>query len=135
MFLVSFKHNEKAYENFDISKEEIRQQLVEQGIDVEAIAKAERKKQLSEQTDNYFYTEAENRGGYKNMGEILYDTQEGDPDAQFLKSLYDAIWTKEEELEQIVDSMTIEELLNLDVQKICKEAYDQVKAELETTSE
>jgi len=31
--------------------------------------------------------------------------------------------------------MTIEELLNLDVQKICKEAYDQVKAELETTSE
>jgi len=95
----------------------------------------EAKRILSSQTDRYFYTEAENRGGYKNMGEIIYDAEQGDEDAQFLKSLYDAIWTKEEELEQIVDSMTIEELLNLDVQKICKEAYDQVKAELETTSE
>ena len=69
------------------------------------------------------------------MGEIIYDAEQGDEDALFLKSLYDAIWAREEELEAQIDEMSLEELLNLNVQKICKEAYDQVKAELETTSE
>ena len=68
------------------------------------------------------------------MGEIVHDAQEGDSDAQFLLKLYDAIWEKEEEFETQIDSMSLEELLNLDVQKICKEAYDQVKAELENTT-
>jgi len=81
-------------------------------------------------TDRYFYEEANKRGGYKNMGEIMYDAQEGDSDAIFLKSLYDAVWNKEEELENKVMSMSFEELLSFDVKKFAYEAYDEVKATL-----
>ena len=129
--LVTFKHNGITYENFDISDEKTRQQLTEQGVDVETVLKTEIKKQLSEQTDNYFYAEAENRGGYKNMGEILYDADQGDPDAQFLKKLYDEIWAKEEELEDLIDQKTIDELLALDLKKLCEEEYGKVVQELE----
>jgi|GEM_PF-4781130 len=92
----------------------------------------EKKRELSQATDRYFYSQAKARGGYLNMGEILYDAQQGDPDAKFLKQLYDAIWAKEEELEAQLEQMSLEQLLELDLEAWAKEAYDQVKAELES---
>lgn len=82
-------------------------------------------------TDRYFYAEAEKRGGYKNMGEINYDADQGDPDAQFLRKLYDAIWAKEEELEGLIGQKTFDELLALDLKKLCEEEYNKVVQELE----
>ena len=93
------------------------------------------KKEISNLTDSYFYTEAKARGGYLNMGEIYVDAQENDPDAKFLLKLYDAIWEKEEELESRIDSMNLEELLNLDIEKLVKESYDPIKESLETATE
>ncbi len=87
-------------------------------------------KELNEITDIYFYQEAEQRGGYKNMGEILYDAQNGDPDALFLKSLYDAVWAKEEEYEAQLKQKSLEELLELDLESWAKDTYDQVKSNL-----
>ena len=83
-------------------------------------------------TDRYFYSEAKARGDYLNMGEIIHDAESGDPDAKFLKQLYDAIWNKEEELESQLSQMTLDQLLELDLESWAKEAYDQVKAELES---
>ena len=93
------------------------------------------KKEISNLTDSYFYTEAKARGGYLNMGEIYVDAQENDPDAKFLLKLYDAIWEKEEELESRINSMNLEELLNLDIKKLVKESYDPIKESLETATE
>jgi len=86
-------------------------------------------------TDRYFYAEAKTRGDYLNMGEIIYDAQAGDPDATFLKALYDAVWAKEEELEKQLEEMTLDQLLELDLEAWAREAYDQVKADLENQSE
>ncbi len=82
-------------------------------------------------TDRYFYNEAKKRGDYINMGEIVYDASQGDPDAEFLKALYDAIWEKEEELEAQLEGMSLEQLLELDLEAWARSAYDQVKANLE----
>ncbi len=95
----------------------------------------EAKRALSSQTDRYFYSQAKARGGYLNMGEIVHDAGEGDPDAQFLLKLYDAIWEKEEELENQIDSMSLEELLNLNIEAWVKPLYDQIVAELENTAD
>ena len=86
-------------------------------------------------TDRYFYDVAKQRGGYLNMGEIIYDAEQGDEDAQFLKNLYDAIWAKEEELEAELEQMSLDQLLELDLKAWTKEHYDAVKAELENQSE
>ena len=93
------------------------------------------KQVLNSFTDNYFYAEAKARGDYLNMGEIIYDAQAGDPDATFLKALYDAVWAKEEELEKQLEEMTLDQLLELDLEAWAKKAYDQVKAELENQTE
>ncbi len=85
-------------------------------------------------TDRYFYTEAKARGGYLNMGEIEHDAAQGDSDAQFLRQLYDAVWAKEEELEAELSQMTLQQLLELDLESWARSAYDQVKANLETQS-
>ena len=86
---------------------------------------------LNNLTDQYFYQTAQERGDYKNMGEIYIDAQANDPDAQFLLKLYDAVWKKEEELEQELQKMGLEGPLNLDLQKWAYQKYDQVKEELE----
>jgi len=86
---------------------------------------------LNNLTDQYFYQTAQERGDYKNMGEIYIDAQANDPDAQFLLKLYDAVWKKEEELEQELQKMGLEGPLNLDLQKWAYQKYDQVKKELE----
>ncbi|WP_163327586.1 hypothetical protein GFV12_05150 [Desulfurobacterium thermolithotrophum] len=39
------------------------------------------------------------------------------------------IWDKEGELESQIDSMTLEELLQVDVKKLCEEAYNQIPLE------
>jgi len=88
------------------------------------------KQELSDATDLYFYSQAKLHGGYLNMGEIERDKKTGDQDALFLDALYDAIWEKEEELEKQIDKMSLEELLNLDIEKLCKEAYDPIVKEL-----
>ena len=132
--LVTFFYNGRQYENYDISKEEVRRQLVNEGIDIESIAKKKVKQELNDTTDLYFYSQAKRRGGYLNMGEIERDKKAGDPDALFLDALYDAIWEKEEELEGQVDSMSLEELLNLNIEAWVKPLYDQIVAELENTS-
>jgi len=93
--------------------------------------RSHKKQELSDVTDLYFYSQAKARGGYLNMGEITYDASQGDPDATFLKQLYDAIWAKEEELEAQLEQMSLEQLFELDLETWAKEAYDQVKAELE----
>ncbi|HFC97930.1 MAG TPA: hypothetical protein ENJ40_05680 [Thermosulfurimonas dismutans] len=85
-------------------------------------------------TDRYFYAEAKARGGYLNMGEIEHDAAQGDSDAQFLRQLYDAVWAKEEELEAELSQMTLQQLLELDLESWARSAYDQVKANLETQS-
>jgi len=54
-------------------------------------------------TDEFFYGEAEKRGGYKNMGEILVDAQQGDNDAKYLLSLYEKVWAVEEKAEEQVN--------------------------------
>jgi len=93
------------------------------------------KELLSRATDRYFYFQARAKGGYLNMGEIVHDAGEGDPDAQFLLKLYDAIWGKEEELEEQIDSMTLEELFNLNIEAWVKPLYDQIVAELENAAD
>ena len=89
-------------------------------------------KTLSFLTDQYFYNEASKRD-YLNMGEILYDAQANppDPDAVFLKRLYDAIWAKEEELENQLKSMSLEELLNLNLREWAYKQYEEIKRGLE----
>ena len=101
-----------------------RQELLKKRID-----------QLNQATDNYFYSEAENRGGYKNMGEIVYDARQGDSDAKFLLKLYDAIWNKEEELEEQLQGMSLSELEQLNVQELTNSIYEQVKENLESSGE
>ena len=89
-------------------------------------------KALTNLTDQYFYNEAKKRD-YLNMGEILYDAQANppDPDAVFLKKLYNAIWAKEEELENQLKSMSLEELLNLNLRNWAYKQYEEIKRGLE----
>jgi hypothetical protein len=128
--VVMEKDNEKIIfnpQNFSEIKSFIKQGWVIKEGDVKKICIT----QLNTLTDRYFYAEAKARGDYLNMGEIIHDAQAGDPDATFLKQLYDAIWAKEEELEAELEQMTLDQLLELDLEAWAKEAYDQVKAELE----
>ena len=101
-----------------------RQELLKKRID-----------QLNQATDDYFYSEAEDRGGYKNMGEIVYDAQQGDSDARFLLKLYDAIWNKEEELEDQLQGLSLSELEQLNVQELTSSTYEQVKENLGNSGE
>ena len=65
-------------------------------------------------TDDYFYTEAENRGDYKNMGEIYVDAQGGDEDAKYLLQLYNAVWDAEEKAENEIDQLSdLNQLLSI----------------------
>jgi len=94
-----------------------------------------KKEELSDATDLYFYSQAKRRGGYLNMGEINFDADvENDPDAKFLQKLYKALWEREVELEEQIDKMSLEELLNLDIEKLTKTEYDKVLKELEASS-
>jgi len=102
-------------------QEKHRQELIEARI-----------KALNEATDTYFYREAAQRGDYKNMGEIVYDAQQGDEDAEFLLRLYDAIWEKEEELEKQLQEMSLSELEQINVYELAGSTYDQVKENLES---
>jgi len=43
----------------------------------------------------------------------------------------EAIWKAEAKLEEQVDSMTLEELLSLDVKRLCQDAYAQIPLEVE----
>ncbi len=40
------------------------------------------------------------------------------------------IWTKEGELESQIDSMTLEELLQLNIKKLCQDTYSQIPLEV-----
>jgi len=92
------------------------------------------KRELSKATDRYFYSQAKARGGYLNMGEIVHDAGEGDEDAQFLLKLYDAIWEKEEELEEQIETMSLEELLKIEsMEAWVKPYYDAVVTEVENS--
>jgi transcription termination factor NusB len=102
-------------------QEKHRQELIEARI-----------KALNEATDTYFYREAAQRGDYKNMGEIVYDAQQGDEDAEFLLRLYDAICEKEEELEKQLQEMSLSELEQINVYELAGSTYDQVKENLES---
>jgi ABC-type ATPase with predicted acetyltransferase domain len=42
----------------------------------------------------------------------------------------ESIWKKEAELEAQIDSMTLEELLQLDVKKLCEDAYSEIPLEV-----
>ena len=101
-------------------QEKHRQELIEARI-----------KALNEATDTYFYREAAQRGDYKNMGEIVYDAQQGDEDAEFLLRLYDANRDKEEELEKQLQEMSLSELEQINVYELAGSTYDQVKENLE----
>jgi len=118
--------------NYDVS---VEGKIIEV-IDEDGELKLWKKQELSQATDRYFYSQAKQRGGYLNMGEIVHDAGEGDPDAQFLLKLYDAIWKKEEELENQIDSMSLEELLKIkNMETWVKPHYDQVVAELENVAD
>jgi len=61
--------------------------------------------------------------------EILPLLQRGAEIARIL-NWKEEIWQKEGELESQVDSMTLEDLLQLDVKKLCGDAYSQIKLEV-----
>ncbi len=61
--------------------------------------------------------------------EILPLLQRGAEIARIL-NWKEEIWQKEAELEKQVDSMSLEDLLQLDVKKLCEEAYSQIKLEV-----
>jgi len=83
-------------------------------------------------TDNYFYSIAQKRGGYRNMGEINYDADiDKDSDAIYLQKLYDVLWNKEEELEKQINSMSFEELLKLNLKGWVYPIYDALAKDLE----
>jgi len=130
--IISFKQGKAQYINFNIAEESVRNYLKDQGVDIEKVVLNEMISKLNHLTDSYFYSEAKARGDYLNMGEIIHDAESGDPDATFLKQLYDAVWNKEEELEKELSQMTLDQLLELNLEVWAKEAYDQVKAELES---
>ncbi|WP_457755171.1 hypothetical protein [Thermovibrio ammonificans] len=135
MPFFTLKVGNKEYVNMHIDSETV-QEFQAQGIDIENIVKEKRKEELSQATDRFFYTQAKQRGGYINMGEIEHDSKAGDPDAQFLDELYDALWEKEEELESQIDSMALEELLKIeDMDAWAKPHYDAVVAELENAAD
>ncbi len=50
---ITFEKDGKLYKNFDISNERTRQQLIEQGINVEDIAKNALKRDISQATDSF----------------------------------------------------------------------------------
>ncbi len=132
--LITFKWGDKEYINYDLSDDNVKQRLIAEGIDLQEVVKNFLIEKLNRETDRYFYAEAKARGGYLNMGEIEHDAAQGDPDAQFLRQLYDAVWAKEEELEAELSQMTLQQLLELDLESWARSAYDQVKANLETQS-
>jgi len=132
----TFTYKGRKFVNYDSSDEETLQQLKEQlNATDEEINELLRRlviEQLISFTDQYFYNEAKKRD-YLNMGEILYDAQANppDPDAVFLKKLYNAIWAKEEELENQLKSMSLEELLNLNLRNWAYKQYEEIKRGLE----
>ena len=184
---VSFESNGKKYVNFVID-EETAQNLKAQGIDVEAIVREERKKDISQTTDIYIqqklqeidedladltseaqviegrilyiaakegitvttdevkqkialfiagsYTEQDAVNDLKEKGlsdetiqKILPLLQRGVEIAKIL-NWKEEIWAKEGELEDQIDGMHLEELLQLDVRKLCQEAYSQIPLEV-----
>jgi len=185
---VSFEHSGKKYVGIDLSDELVRQELTQQGIDIETIAKKEQKKSLSQNTD--FYIQQKLREIDEDLadltseaqvieGRILYlAAKEGisittdevkQKIALFIAGSYtqqdaindlkgkglsdetiqkilpllargveiakilnwkEEIWAKEAELESQIDGMTLEQLLQLDVKKLCKDAYSQIPLEV-----
>jgi len=88
-------------------------------------------------TDNYFYKEAEKRGGYKNMGEIKLDADSGDEDAKYLLSLYEAVWDAEESAEKEVENMTLDQLKEIlpDIPGYLIPKLEEAKANIEGSNE
>ncbi|WP_457678662.1 hypothetical protein, partial [Thermovibrio sp.] len=88
-------------------------------------------------TDNFFYKEAKERGGYKNMGEIKLDADSGDEDAKYLLSLYEAVWNAEEAAEEEVNNMSIDQLKDIlpDVPSFLTPKLEAAKASLESSTE
>jgi len=173
--LVTFKHNGITYENFDISDEKTRQRLVEQGVDVESIAKNALKRNVSQATDSYIQQKLSSIDedladliSEKSYLEGVFASQGISPEAvrnetvlvilskktidQAIATLSipndlvsdfkraveiariiawkEAIWKAEEKLESQIDSMTLEELLSLDVKKICEDTYSKIPLEV-----
>ena len=91
-------------------------------------------------TDDFFYREARERGGYKNMGEIKVDADSGDEDAKYLLSLYEAVWNAEESAEKEVENMNLDQLkeILLDIPGYIlpklKEAKQNLDASLSSTT-
>jgi len=185
---VSFEHSGKKYVGIDLSDELVRQELTQQGIDVETIARAERKKGISSFTDSYiqqklreidedladltseaqviegrilylaakegisittdevkqkialfiagFYTQQDAINDLKEKGlsdetiqKILPLLARGVEIAKIL-NWKEEIWTKEAELEEQVDAMTLEQLLQLDVKALCETTYAEIPLEV-----
>jgi ribosomal protein L12E/L44/L45/RPP1/RPP2 len=173
--IISFEHNGKKYVNFDISNEETRQQLTEQGINIRQVAKEERKQELSQATDSYIQ---------RKLSEIDEDLTDLVSEKSWLEGVFDAhgispeqvrketvlvilgkkpideaiselsipddlipdfkraveiariiawkeaVWKAEAKLEEKVDSMTLEELLQLDVKRLCEDTYSKIPLEV-----
>ncbi|WP_456464726.1 hypothetical protein [Desulfurobacterium sp.] len=173
--LITFKHNGKSYVNFDISDENIREHLQEQGIDIETIAKDEQKRNVSSETDRYIQRKLSEidedladlvsekswlegvfaaRGispedvrnatvavivGQKTTDEAVSELSIPDDlkndferavEIAKIIAWKEAIWKAEAQLESQVDSMTLDDLLSLDVKKMCEDAYSQIPLEV-----
>ncbi|WP_457679449.1 hypothetical protein [Thermovibrio sp.] len=173
--IISFVHNNKKYVNFDFSDKNVRQQLEEQGIDIENIAKSEQKRNISDGTDRYIQQKLQEidedladlvsekswlegvfaaKGispeevrnatiavilGQKTIDEAISELSIPDGLISDFKRAVEiakiiawkeAIWKAETELEEQVDSMTLEDLLQLDVKKLCEEAYNGIPLEV-----
>ena len=171
---VNFEANGKRYANFVINEDTI-EQLRNQGVDVENVAKSEVKKQISKTTDFYIRQnlssidedladlvsekswlegvfaahsispeEVRNATvsvilGQKTVDEAVSDLSISSdlvPDFQRAVEIAkiiawkEEIWKKEAELESQIDSMNLEELLQLDVKKLCEDAYSGIPLEV-----
>jgi len=87
-------------------------------------------------TDQYFYGHAQEKGDYKNMGEIYVDAQGGDEDAKYLLQLYNAVWDAEEKAENEIDQLSdLNQLLSIlqDVPGYLLPKLDQAKQNLDAS--
>ncbi len=127
--IVSFTHNGATYSNWDISKEEIRQQLGNRGINLIPIAQQEIKKQflkLEKQRINQILDQY----GYNGLGDVLFYVSQNDSEAQALQNWYkaydDAVWNFIEN--QIPTYTDINQLLEIDLETVEEQIFNEAVA-------
>jgi len=102
------KYRDTIYQNFTLETVDENGQKVYPVVNLENADEVKDAvvETLNYLTDQYFYGIAQEKGDYKNMGEIYVDAQSNDPDAQYLLKLYNAVWDAEEQAENEIDQLS-----------------------------